>query len=115
MKCLLNSKNEIIDFFRLNKNIKKKSKYKKIMGILIFKKKTLKKYAYLSISRNEKKQSIEQLRFLDNNFKIKAIQLSKSTQSVNYFSDVKKVINILNNDTVQNKIYNRINKLNDYI
>ena len=58
------------------------------MGILIFKKK-FKKYAHLKISYNEK-LSIEQLRFLDNNFKIKAIQLSKSTQSVNYFSDVKK-------------------------
>ena len=115
VKCILNSKNEIIDCFRLNKNIKKNTKYKKIMGILIFKKKILKKYAHLKISYNEKKLSIEQLRFLDNNYKIKAIQLSKSTQSVNYLSDVKKVIKVLNNDTVQNKIYNRINKFNDYI
>tara|TARA_A100001011_G_scaffold394330_1_gene486463 strand:+ start:4306 stop:5064 length:759 start_codon:yes stop_codon:yes gene_type:complete len=108
VKCIINNKKEILDFFRYKKKINKKNQYKKIQGILIFKKEVLSKYSKLIKSSNEIRKSIEQFRFLDNNFKIKTINLKKSTQSVNYIKDLGKVINILKEDSEQKKIYNSL-------
>ncbi len=108
VKCVINKKKEIIDLFRYKKKINDYSNLKKILGILIFKKKILMNYSNLDKSSNEIKNSIEQYRFLDNKLKIKTISLKKSTQSVNYKSDLKKVLKILEKDKEQNKLYKSI-------
>ncbi len=108
VKCQINSKKEINTFFRLNRKINIKLNYKKILGILIFNTKVLNEYSRLKRSNNEIKTSIEQFKFLDNNYKIKSINLKESTQSVNYFKDIKKVNNLLVNDVIQKKIFKSI-------
>ena len=110
VKCEINSKKEITNFFRINKKANRKLNCKKILGILIFDTKVLEEYSKLKKSTNEIKTSIEQFKFLDNKFKIKSINLKESTQSVNYLKDVKKVCNLLEKDIIQKKIFESIDK-----
>lgn len=107
VKCRLSDKGEIIDFFRKSKQIKN-NKIKKILGIIVFKTTFLKKYNKLKKSKNEKNFSIEQFKFLDNKIKIKSLYLKNNSQSVNYYSDLEKVINEFKINKDQRIIYNRI-------
>ena len=107
VKCRLNEKKEIIDLFRKTKQ-KKYNNIKKILGIIVFKTDFLKKYKKLKESKNEKDFSIEQFKFLDNKIKIKSLYLKNNSQSVNYYSDLEKVINEYKINKNQKIIYNRI-------
>ena len=110
VKCNISQNGEIINFYRKQNN-NKKSKIRKILGIIIFKSEFLKNYPKLIESKRETKLSIEQLKFLDNKIKIKSIYIKNNSQSVNYLSDIIKVKNELKINVLQKKIYEKILKL----
>ena len=107
VKCNINKKGEINNFFRIqDKN--KKDKIRKILGIMIFKSDFLKQYTKLSKSKKEIQLSIEQFKFLDNKINIQSIFIKNNSQSVNYISDIEKVTNELKKNIFQKNIYHKI-------
>lgn len=110
VKCKLNSKGEIISLYR-NLNIKKvvnRSKHRKILGIIAYKKEFLLKLMKLKESKNEIKNLIEQSRIIDNNFILKSINVPKSLPSINLKKDEKIVKNLIQKNLKQKKILHRI-------
>ena len=107
VKCNINKKGEINNFFRIQDN-NKKDKIRKILGIMIFKSDFLKQYTKLSKSKKEIQLSIEQFKFLDNKINIQSIFIKNNSQSVNYISDIEKVTNELKNNLFQKNIYDEI-------
>ena len=85
VKTQLDKNNFAIEFCRESK---KKNNYKHI-GIYGFKKKTLEKLINLKPTSNEKKQKLEQLRWIENGFKIKCVISNKNYISINTKEDVK--------------------------
>ncbi len=92
VKLNINNKNEVLNFTRerLLHNPKKKVFFKHI-GIYLFKSKFLKIFSKLRRSRREKKEKLEQLRILDNGYKIISFQASSDTIGVDTCEDLKKV------------------------
>ena len=61
------------------------------IGIYIYRPKILKKFVKLPQSINEKKRSLEQMRAMDNNLKIKLVKVSHNPPSVDTIEDLKKI------------------------
>ena len=90
VKCIVDN-NKIYYFFRrspshLDFQIQKKN-IKKIQGLIVFKKEVLLKYPNFVNSTIEKKEKIEQIRYLINGYEIESINISPS-HSINYFNEV---------------------------
>ena len=79
-------------FSRLLQNFKPKEKLYKHIGIYAYKKKTLLKLSKLNEVEMEKKESLEQLRWLKNNYKVHCSPISENIVSINTQEDVKKVL-----------------------
>ena len=58
-----------------------------------FRKETLMKITMLPLSMNEKKHNLEQLRWLDNNYKIKVLETKTENISIDTIDDLKKLLN----------------------
>jgi len=79
-----------IDFFRKNKNTKKRHIYHHI-GIYAFTKEALLRYVSLTRSKKELDRNLEQLRALENNMKIHVGYTSSSPLSIDTEEDLKNI------------------------
>ena len=113
VKCMINNNNEIQNCFRrdnLNTILRdSKKNIRKILGIISFKKKFLKKLMKLPMTIIEKQESIEQMRIIENNYKLISVPISLSLPSINEPDDEKIVLDVLRNDKEQRKIFEKIN------
>ena len=73
----------------------KNSLFLKHIGVFAFTKKSLNLFSKLKINLLEKKENIELLRFLENNIKVKAVQINEAGLTVDYKSDVKQIENYM--------------------
>ena len=79
VKCLVNKKNDIIEFDRFFKDYKQKRTNLKILksvGIFCFKKKILLKLLKIKSNQRERKLKIEQIKYIDNNFRVRSINFN---------------------------------------
>ena len=97
VRILLNSQNEVIIFSRKKIIFKsKKNHYFKHIGIYLFKKKFLEKFSKLKDRFLEKDQKLEQLRILENGYKIVAFKAQNSTKGVDTKEDLNRVKKFFN-------------------
>ena len=88
---IFNDDFEAINFFR--ENLFDKLLCNKHIGMYGFRKETLMKITMLPLSINEKKHNLEQLRWLDNNYKIKVLETKTENISIDTIDDLKKLLN----------------------
>ena len=104
VKCFVSNSNNIIFCQR---NIKKilydnvKSPIKKLLGIQAFSKDALRIYSKNDPTYFENKLSIGQLRIIENNFVLKAINIAKGFKGIDLKKDIKIVQNYLRFDKEQ--------------
>ena len=78
--------------------VKKKSKndnFFKQVCVMPFRRAFLIKFNRLKPTNLEKKESIDMLRFLENNIKVRMVLVKNKTQSVDTVNDLRKVISLL--------------------
>ena len=90
VKLIFNDDFEAINFFR--ENLFDKLLCNKHIGMYGFRKETLMKITMLPLSINEKKHNLEQLRWLDNNYKIKVLETKTENISIDTIDDLKKLL-----------------------
>ena len=91
-RLFLNKKNEVIIFTRKKITLGTKEKfYLKHIGIFFYKKKFLKNFSKLKKSYLEQDQKLEQLRVIENGFKIIAFQAKSLTQGIDSYKDLQEV------------------------
>ena len=90
VKLIFNDDFEAINFFR--ENLFHKILCNKHIGMYGFLKETLMKITMLPLSINEKKHNLEQLRWLDNNYKIKVLETKTENISIDTIDDLKKLL-----------------------
>jgi len=76
------------DFVRITKN---EGSYYHHIGLYIYTPKSLKKFVELSQTKNEINRSLEQMRALDNQMKIKVVKLANNPPSVDTYEDLRKI------------------------
>jgi len=109
VKTIINKKNDIIDYFRLSKiNLREETKIRKSSGIIILKRRLLNNYRNLKVNKKEKKNKIEQFRFLENNIKIKSIFIKNIRPSVNTKKELYDLLSSIKNDKKEKKMINKI-------
>lgn len=91
VKLIFNDDFEAINFFR--ENLFDKILCNKHIGMYGFRKETLMKITMLPLSINEKKHNLEQLRWIDNNYKIKVLETKTENISIDTIDDLKKLLN----------------------
>ena len=91
VKLIFNDDFEATNFFR--ENLFDKLLCNKHIGMYGFRKETLMKITMLPLSINEKKHNLEQLRWLDNNYKIKVLETKTENISIDTIDDLKKLLN----------------------
>ena len=112
VKCII-KKNKLIKkcfrfFSELSENEKKEKNIKKILGLIAFKKDFLIKISKKPQSINEKKDLIEQMRVIDNGYKIKSILIKPTLPSVNEPNDLKIVKNYIKKNQNQKLLIKKI-------
>ena len=85
----------------------KKNVYK-ILGLIALKREAILKLVKIKPSKNEKKKYIEQLRIIENNMTLKGVKVKQALPSINEKRDLKKVVETLNTNKIQKKIFNNI-------
>jgi 3-deoxy-manno-octulosonate cytidylyltransferase (CMP-KDO synthetase) len=83
---------------------KKKKFFFKHLSIIVFNKQSLLKYAKFKISKNEKLESIELLRAIENNMSIGTFTVNSNTFSVDVLEDYLKAIRYFKKDKIK-KLY----------
>jgi len=105
VKCSLNVNNEIMFMYRRNPYIGSFKAYsrfsKKVLGLIGFKKSTLKQFKFENRTLIEDSENIEQLHILFNNVPIMSVNLGESSPSVNLPEDAFNVKRILSEDLSQ--------------
>ncbi len=101
VKVIFSKKNKVVYFSRSaapfdyhNKNIK----YYKVLSVVSFKPKALKKYNNLSMGRVEKIEGIELLRAIENNIKIGTFIIKTDSFSVDVNEDLQKAMDLMPKD-----------------
>ena len=61
------------------------------IGIYIYRPKVLKEFISLPQSEKEKERSLEQMRAMENNYKIKLVKVSHTPPSIDTIYDLKKI------------------------
>jgi 3-deoxy-manno-octulosonate cytidylyltransferase (CMP-KDO synthetase) len=108
VKCLLSIEKKVIMMFRkppisiLEKNDFKM--YYKVHGLFAFEKSLLAQFSSMPPTNFEERESIEQMRLLENNIEIRAVILDKSYPSINIQPDMEKVLGDMNYDNELNQI-----------
>ena len=95
VKAIINDSNFAVTFERKGDVSEEKfleKEYFKHIGIYAFQQETLEKITKLSASKNEKNLNLEQLRWLDNNYKIKVGITEFDPLSVDNSEDIEKII-----------------------
>ena len=77
------------DFVRITKN---EGSYYHHIGLYIYTPKSLKKFVELKQTKNEINRSLEQMRALDNQMKIKVVELANNPPSVDTLEDLRKIV-----------------------
>ena len=77
---------------------KKCNTYFKHIGVYAFRKSALKRFGTIAQTYNEKKEKIEAIRIVENNFKFKMIQVNGETLSIDTQSDLDDARNFFLND-----------------
>jgi 3-deoxy-manno-octulosonate cytidylyltransferase (CMP-KDO synthetase) len=90
-KAIFDKEQNALNFCREIDAISTKSAYYKHIGIYAYKKDVLKEICSLPQSKNEIREGLEQLRWLDNNYKIKVGITTFQTLSVDTPQDVEKI------------------------
>ena len=113
VKCLINKKGEIISCFRKspisNLGLNYNSLIYKIQGLIAYEKQFLMKLVEDEDTLFSKIESIEQMKAIENGTIVKSVLLPGSFQSVNTKSELEQVQEILNKNTIQQNIFNKIN------
>jgi 3-deoxy-manno-octulosonate cytidylyltransferase (CMP-KDO synthetase) len=100
VKAMFDDNHYATDFVRIIQNSKFKiQNFYKHIGIYGFKSDLLSKIVHLAPSKNEIENRLEQLRWLDNNFKIKIGITNYESISVDTAEDLQNVISILKKST----------------
>ncbi len=110
VKCVVDKNNKIIDLKRfINHQIYKKKNLKilKSVGIFCFKKNILLKILKMKSSIRERKEKIEQLKFLQNNLKIHSAEIQTKYFSINNKRELNKCLHLFKRNYYQKKIYNK--------
>ena len=89
VKVMTNSNHMALDFKR---TINSEKKLYKHIGIYAYKVSTLLKLGKLALGKRELNESLEQLRWLENNYRIHCGLIKKNVISINTKNDLKKVI-----------------------
>jgi len=92
VKTIITKDFKAIDFSRSNRNWLETEKLFKHIGVYAYTKKTLLKLKKLAITKREKTESLEQLRWLKHNYIIKCAVINESLISINTKNDLKKVL-----------------------
>jgi 3-deoxy-manno-octulosonate cytidylyltransferase (CMP-KDO synthetase) len=90
-KVIFDKKGKAINFCRKISNIKTENTYYKHIGIYAYKKDILEEICQLPQSKNEIKESLEQLRWLDNKYSIKVGITNFQSLSVDTTKDIEKI------------------------
>ncbi|MEC9209805.1 MAG: 3-deoxy-manno-octulosonate cytidylyltransferase [Bacteroidota bacterium] len=90
-KVIFDKKGNALNFCRKISNISTESTYYKHVGIYAYKKDILEKICQLPQSKNEIREQLEQLRWLDNNYNIKVGISNFQTLSVDSPEDIEKI------------------------
>ena len=91
VKAIFNQNKNATNFTRYIANFSSKCTYYKHIGMYAFKKEILKEVCNLPQSKNEIKEDLEQLRWLDNNYTIKIGITDFDTLSVDVPNDIEKI------------------------
>lgn len=91
-KAIFDEKGNALNFCREISNVSNKKTYYKHVGIYAYKKQILEKICSLPQTKNEKREQLEQLRWLDNKYNIKVKITEFETLSVDTPEDIKKII-----------------------
>jgi len=110
VKCSIDRKKYIKDYFREKKNNDIFKIYKS-SGILIFKKKILDNFKALKVSQKEISEKIEQFRFLENNLKIKSIFIPNIYPSINTKKEFEKIIKLIKSKPKELSFINKLNRV----
>ena len=89
VKLLIDKNNKVL-FFTRKKLIsnKKRNEYLKHLGVYLYKSKFLKIFSKLNKSKLEKKENLEQMRILDNGYKIISFKAKNDTVGIDTYSDL---------------------------
>ncbi|HRE40675.1 MAG TPA: 3-deoxy-manno-octulosonate cytidylyltransferase [Ignavibacteria bacterium] len=94
VKAIRNTKGYAIYFSRSEipfKREKSKTEYYKHLGLYVYRKDFLMKLVKMKQTNAEKSESLEQLRILENGYKIKTVIVKRESQSIDTPSDLKKL------------------------
>lgn len=91
VKVNIDDDSNAIIFSRYKKNLNINHRIYKHLGIYAYKKKTLEKISSLQPTKSETSESLEQLRWLDNNYKILCRIINDDIISINVESDLKNI------------------------
>ena len=80
-----------LNFSRTTQKLNENYPFYKHIGIYAYQIKTLLKIASLKTTKNEIEESLEQLRWTDNNYKISCAMINDNIPSINTQSDLKKI------------------------
>ena len=108
VKCLISQDGYIYDFFRNYSKIEDAKNnsliIRKVLGIIAYKKEILQKIVNTDLSSKEKIELIEQIRIVDNNFKLKSISITPTLPSVNEPEEVEIVNEYISKNEEQKKL-----------
>ena len=114
VKCIIDSNNHIISFFRKTPIFSEFTNFKnilfKIQGLIAYECNFLNELVNLNDTPFAKLESIEQMKAIEHGYKIKAIELPKNFPSVNTENELAIVKEILNKNLDQKKIFKKIIK-----
>jgi 3-deoxy-manno-octulosonate cytidylyltransferase (CMP-KDO synthetase) len=116
VKCIVSEKGDILYCFRRSpcySDFKKQRSFtRKILGIIAYKKEFLLKLTSLNESPIESVEFIEQMRIIENNFRLKSVPINTSLPSVNEPHEANIVMDYIESSDEQKNILNRI--IHDY-
>lgn len=112
VKCAVSKQDFILYCFRRSpcySDFKKQKNFvRKILGIIAFKKDFLFELTNLPESEIENAEYIEQMRIIENNYKLKSVSLSPTLPSINEHLDVDVVLNYINDNIEQQETLKKI-------
>jgi len=111
VKVVVDKYDYVKNYFRKKTKILSKLKIVKSCGIIIFRKKLLDKLKLLKSSQEERKTKIEQIKFLDNGYKIKSVFFKNIKASINTVKELKDILKEVKSDKKQLKIISNIKKI----
>jgi 3-deoxy-manno-octulosonate cytidylyltransferase (CMP-KDO synthetase) len=112
VKCLIGHENKIVMMFRSPPNSQPRDDdfkiYHKVLGLFAFDRELLSEVSSMSPTNFEQRESIEQMRLLENGVTIKAFEVEKSYPSVNVTKDISEVLKVIELDSEQNEVLKSI-------